>query len=79
MLWGFHSCVRRDPRNGNMDAVACRLLDFRIIKAITALAAVPTAIVLVKLVPQAIALPSPTALRREIAERRRAQDALHMV
>ena len=50
-----------------------------LIKTVTALAAVSTAIVLVKLVPQAVALPSPTELRREIAERRRAQDALSMV
>jgi PAS domain S-box-containing protein len=48
------------------------------IKAITALASVPTAILLVRLVPHALALPSPEALRLEIAERRRAEDALHM-
>jgi PAS domain S-box-containing protein len=34
------------------------------IKALTALASVPTAILLVKLVPQALTLPSPTALRK---------------
>lgn len=50
------------------------------VKAITALASVPTAILLAKLVPQAVQLPSPAALRlanseleREIAERKRAE------
>lgn len=46
------------------------------IKALTALASVPTAILLVLLVPQALALPSPEAMRLEIAERKRAQKAL---
>lgn len=50
------------------------------VKAVTAFASVPTAILLVKLVPQALRLPSPAALRqaneelrREIAERERAE------
>jgi signal transduction histidine kinase len=50
------------------------------IKAITALASVPTAILLIKLVPQALHLPSPSALRiananlqSEINERRQAE------
>jgi len=38
------------------------------IKAITALASVPTAILLVKLIPQALALPRPDALRKAYAE-----------
>jgi signal transduction histidine kinase/ActR/RegA family two-component response regulator len=49
------------------------------VKAVTALASVPTAILLVRLVPTALRLPSPAALRRanqrlelEIAERKRA-------
>jgi PAS domain S-box-containing protein len=46
------------------------------VKAVTALISVPTAILLVRLVPQALALPSPEELRREIAERKRAQEAL---
>jgi transcriptional regulator with GAF, ATPase, and Fis domain len=46
------------------------------VKAVTALASAPTAILLVRLVPQALALPSPEALRREIADRKRAQEAL---
>ena len=46
------------------------------VKVITALASVPTALLLVRLVPQAIALPSPEVLRLEIAERTRAQEAL---
>jgi PAS domain S-box-containing protein len=43
------------------------------IKAITALASVPTAILLVRLIPQALAIPSPASLRSEIAERQRAE------
>jgi signal transduction histidine kinase len=46
------------------------------VKVITALASVPTAILLIQLVPQGLALPSPETLRIEIAERARAQDAL---
>jgi PAS domain S-box-containing protein len=46
------------------------------VKVVTALASVSTAILLVPLIPRALALPSPEALRREIAERKRAQDAL---
>lgn len=56
------------------------------IKAITAVASVPTAILLVRLVPSALALPSPTALRkandelaREIAERKQAQAEVESV
>jgi PAS domain S-box-containing protein len=47
------------------------------IKAVTAIASVPTAILLVQLVPQALALPSPEAMKLEIAERKRAHQALH--
>ena len=47
------------------------------IKAITAMASVPTAILLVRLVPQALALPSPEAMGLEIAERKRAEEALY--
>ncbi len=43
------------------------------IKAITALASVPTAILLIRLIPQALAIPSPAALHREIGERQRAE------
>src|SRR4051812_23647312 len=50
------------------------------VKALTALASVPTAILLVKLVPQALALPSEAqlnevnaALQREVAERKQAE------
>lgn len=46
------------------------------LKAVTAMASVGTAILLVRLIPQALALPSPEALRREIVERQRAQEAL---
>jgi signal transduction histidine kinase/ActR/RegA family two-component response regulator len=53
------------------------------IKALTALASVPTAILLIKLIPHALPIPSPSALRisnaeleREIAERKHAQSAL---
>jgi PAS domain S-box-containing protein len=55
------------------------------IKAITALASVPTAILLVRLLPAALALPSPTALRgayanleSEVAERRRTEEELRI-
>jgi two-component system NtrC family sensor kinase len=47
------------------------------IKAVTAIASVPTAILLFHSVPQALALPSPEALRLEIAERKRTEQALH--
>jgi PAS domain S-box-containing protein len=43
------------------------------VKAITALASVPTAILLLHLVPEALNIPSPGALRNEIADRQRAQ------
>ena len=43
------------------------------IKAITALASVPTAFLLVRLIPDALRLPSPAALQREIGERERAE------
>jgi PAS domain S-box-containing protein len=43
------------------------------VKAITALASVPTAILLLKLVPDALALPSPAALQHEIVVRERAE------
>jgi signal transduction histidine kinase/ActR/RegA family two-component response regulator len=53
------------------------------VKALTALASVPTAVLLVKLVPQALLLPSPRALeqvnqelRREMADRELAQSAV---
>jgi PAS domain S-box-containing protein len=47
------------------------------VKATTALASLATAILLVRLIPRALALPSPEALRHEIAERRLAEEALH--
>ena len=53
------------------------------IKAITALASVPTAILLVKLIPDALRLPSPSTLQqanaglaKEVAERKRAEEAV---
>ena len=56
------------------------------VKAITALASVPTAILLARLVPQALQLPSPAALRtanaeleREIAERKRAEADIRLM
>src|SRR5690349_7440776 len=48
------------------------------IKAITALASVPTAILLIRLIPQALAIPTPSSLHREIAERQRAQQELRL-
>ncbi|HEV2177778.1 MAG TPA: PAS domain S-box protein [Terriglobia bacterium] len=47
-----------------------------LVKAVTALASVSTAVLLVKLVPEALALPSPAALRVEVANRKRAQEEL---
>jgi PAS domain S-box-containing protein len=49
------------------------------IKAITALASVPTAILLVRLIPRALAIPGPAALRREIEERQRAEQEVRRV
>lgn len=49
-----------------------------LIRAITASASVLTAVFLALSIPQASALPGPDAVRREIAERRRAENALHM-
>jgi PAS domain S-box-containing protein len=46
------------------------------VKVVTAVASLTTAVLLVKLVPQALALPSPEELRSEIAERSRAQAEL---
>jgi signal transduction histidine kinase len=46
------------------------------VKGITALFSVPTAILLIQSVPLALELPSPKALRLEIAERTSAQEAL---
>jgi PAS domain S-box-containing protein len=46
------------------------------VKAFTAVVSVPTAVLLFRLVPEAIALPSPEALRQEIAQRRRVEEAL---
>src|ERR1700730_7594051 len=48
------------------------------VKAVTAVASVATAVLLVRLIPQALALPSPDALRREVVERQRAQEALEL-
>jgi PAS domain S-box-containing protein len=45
-------------------------------KVVTAIASVPTAILLVQLVPQMLALPSPNAMRLEIVERKRAEQKL---
>lgn len=46
------------------------------VKSMTALSSVPTAILLIQSVPQALELPSPKALRLEIAERTSVQEAL---
>src|SRR6202051_3546021 len=49
-----------------------------VVKAVTAIASLATAALLVKLVPHAVALPSPTALRIEIAERIRVEEELKL-
>jgi signal transduction histidine kinase len=46
------------------------------VKVVTAAASVGTAILLVQLIPEALALPSPETLRREVAERTLAEEAL---
>ena len=46
------------------------------IKALTALSSVPTAAILVWLLPRALALPSPDQLRLEVEERRRAESQI---
>jgi signal transduction histidine kinase len=46
------------------------------VKLITAIASVTTAIMLVHIVPEALALPSPETLRLEVAERKLAEEAL---
>jgi PAS domain S-box-containing protein len=45
-------------------------------KIVAAVAGFPTCILLMRLIPEAVALPSPAALRFEIAERKRTQEAL---
>lgn len=44
-----------------------------LVKAITALASLPTALLLIRLTPNIIAIPSPQQLRNEILERKRAE------
>jgi signal transduction histidine kinase len=68
------------PRDGHLDALASGLQIRRSNKTITALASLPTAFLLLRLVPQAMALPSPEQLRianrsleREIADRKIAE------
>ena len=46
------------------------------VKAVTALASVPTAILLLRLVPQALSLPSPAVLENEVRNRRDAEEQL---
>ena len=49
-----------------------------VVKAVTAIASLATAALLVKLVPHAVALPSPTALRIEIAGRIHVEEQLNL-
>src|ERR1700680_446812 len=44
-----------------------------VLKAVTAMASIPTAVLLFRLVPQAVALPSIEDLQKEIDERKRAE------
>ncbi len=48
-----------------------------VVKALTALVSVPTAILLVRLIPEALRIPSINALRREMAGREQAQARFH--
>lgn len=47
-----------------------------VIKAITALTSIPTAVLMFRLVPLAVALPSPARLRGEIEERKKVEEAV---
>ena len=49
-----------------------------VVKAVTAIASLTTAVLLVRLVPHAVVLPSPTALRIEIAGRIRVEEELKL-
>ena len=49
------------------------------IKAVTAVASIATAVLLISLVPQALAIASPEGLRHEIAQRQLTEEALHRV
>ncbi len=44
-----------------------------VVKAVTALASLPTAVLLFRLLPQAVALPSPAQLRQEVEDRKAAE------
>jgi C4-dicarboxylate-specific signal transduction histidine kinase len=79
----LHLRVRHDPSDGGLDAVAWHLPARGVIKAVTAVASVATPILLIRLLPQALALPSPAQLRQanveletEISYRRRAERTL---
>jgi signal transduction histidine kinase len=50
-----------------------------VVKAITAAASVATAVALLRIMPQAIALPSPAQLRAEVQQRKAAEDELRVL
>jgi signal transduction histidine kinase len=50
-----------------------------IIKAVTAIASLPTAILLIQLVPKALKLPSPEQLRQEVKQRTQAEEAMRQL
>ena len=62
--------------HGSVDTLAWTYWLSGAIKVVTAIASVPTAILLVQLVPHELALPSPEAMKVEIAERKRTEQAL---
>ena len=50
-----------------------------VVKAVTALASVPTAFLLLRLMPRALALPSPAQLRQEVADRRAVEEQVRQL
>jgi len=82
MFGVFYSRMWHHPPDGNLDAMAWNLSPGEVIKAITAVASVATAALLVPLIPQALALASPEQLRTanqklegEIRQRRIVEEA----
>ena len=77
LLWDVHHRLRRHARHGDMDAAGRRPIGSRApSRPITAAASVPTAALLVKLVPQALAIPTAEQLSKAHEELRKAHEVL---
>lgn len=76
LLRCFDSGLRGHARDEHLEHWHSAYRFDGLLKAITAFASIPTAVLLIRLVPQAIALPSPEDLRRQIEERKRAEAEL---